>query len=106
MGLKTSCDGCGRGVTGAFTALKKVDGKYLCPRCAANPTGAMRYYCTSCNSYSAYAKTKGSGWIELILYLCYLIPGIIYSIWRRGGNSKLCSICNHATLDVFVKSRA
>jgi hypothetical protein len=98
MGLVTACEGCGQGVTGAVTKLKRVNGKYLCPRCASNPAGVARFYCTNCKAYSPYARTKGSGWIELVLYLCYLIPGVIYSIWRRSGNSKLCPTCKQATL--------
>lgn len=37
---------------------------------------------------------KGNGWIELVLYLCYIVPGIIYSIWRRSGRLQLCPACN------------
>lgn len=36
----------------------------------------------------------GSGWIELILWFCYLIPGVIYSLWRRSGaNQHVCPVC-------------
>lgn len=93
MGLKTSCDGCGRSVTGVTSSLKKVGNKYLCQACVKNPTGALQYHCTNCSSYFAYPKKKGSGWIELVLYLFYIVPGIIYSIWRRSGNSNKCPHC-------------
>jgi len=98
MGLVTACQACGQGVTGAFTRLSKVNGKYVCASCAANPTGASQYFCTNCKAYSANARNKGSGWIELILYFFYIVPGIIYSIWRRTGNAKQCPTCKQATL--------
>lgn len=98
MGLKTACDGCGRGVSGVTTRLTKVHGKYLCPDCVANPGGVQRYYCTSCHGFSAYARKKGNGLIELVLYLFYIVPGVIYSVWRRTGNSRLCANCGKATL--------
>ena len=98
MGLVTACQGCGKGVTGALTRLTKVNGKYFCSSCSENPGGVARYYCMNCKAYSPFARNKGSGWIELILWLCYIVPGVIYSIWRRTGNNKLCPVCKQATL--------
>ena len=93
MGLRTKCDGCGRTVTGIVSGLKEVNGKYLCSSCQSNPTGTAEFYCTSCSSYFAYPGKKGNGWIELILYFFYIIPGIIYSVWRRKESSKVCPKC-------------
>ena len=98
MGLKITCDACGRGVAGVFSSLRKVNGKYLCPTCAENPNQDLKYYCNSCSNYSATARKKGSGWIELVLYLFYIVPGIIYSIWRRSGPPNVCPTCKSATL--------
>ena len=98
MALKTACDRCGTSVLGITSSLKLVNGKYLCKACAANPTGKAQFFCTSCKSYTGFSKKRGSSWIEVILWLCYIIPGIIYSIWRRGGNSKVCPNCNNSTL--------
>jgi hypothetical protein len=98
MGLKASCDSCGRTVAGVFRGLQNVNGKYLCSTCAANPDGVLQYYCTSCNMYFAYTGKKGNGWIELVLYLLYIVPGIIYSIWRRTGYSAVCPKCKSASL--------
>lgn len=98
MGLKTACDGCGRGVSGVSTRLTKVRGKYLCPDCAENPDGTLRYYCTSCHHFSATARRKGNGLIEAVLYLAYIVPGVIYSIWRRSGNTRLCPKCGGSAL--------
>jgi len=36
---------------------------------------------------------KGNGWIELVLYFFYIIPGVIYSIWRRSDPPNVCPLC-------------
>jgi hypothetical protein len=35
----------------------------------------------------------GSGWIELVLWLAWLVPGILYSIWRRSNGRLTCAAC-------------
>ncbi len=49
------------------------------------------HLCTSCGS-QMYPKlfTKGSGRIELILWLCFLVPGLIYSTWRFTTKGFVC----------------
>ncbi len=61
-----------------------------------NQEGA--FYCTSCSNTTRNPKMKGRGWIEVILWLCYLIPGLIYSIWRRSGTPSVCPSCEKETL--------
>ena len=98
MGLKTSCDGCGQGVVGVFSALKKIDGRYLCAQCATNPSGKPKYYCNACHNFTPAALKKGSGWIELVLYFFYIVPGVLYSIWRRASAPNVCPLCRAASL--------
>lgn len=98
MGLKTTCDGCGRTVLGIISSLREVKGKHLCSDCATNPESTVKYFCNSCNNFTPTAQLKGNSWIEVVLYLCYIIPGIIYSIWRRVGPPNVCPICKSATL--------
>ncbi len=93
MGLKTTCDGCGRGVVGVLSSLRNVNGRYLCPACVANPTGILKYYCNSCHNCSPTALMKGNSWIEFVLYLFYIIPGIVYSVWRRSEQPNICPLC-------------
>jgi hypothetical protein len=97
MGLKTSCDGCGSTVLGITNSLKIVNGRYLCPACASNPQGVGQFYCSACNMYFPHKGKKGNGWVELILYLFYIVPGVIYSIWRRSGGG-VCPKCKSASL--------
>jgi hypothetical protein len=98
MGLKTTCDGCGQGVLGVVSSLKKVNGRYLCAQCATNPTDEPKYYCNACHNFTPHALKKGNGWIELVLYFFYIAPGIIYSIWRRSGAPNVCPLCRAASL--------
>ncbi len=44
---------------------------------------------------------KGSGWIEFVLWLAYIVPGVIYSIWRRGGEPSICPTCKKETLKPY-----
>jgi hypothetical protein len=55
--------------------------------------------CTSCG-YVGEAKriTKGSIFIEIILWLCFLVPGLIYSIWRLASRYDGCPSCGQATV--------
>lgn len=55
--------------------------------------------CTSCGYVGEpRAITKGSIWIEVVLWLCFLIPGLIYSIWRLSSRHDGCPSCGHTTL--------
>lgn len=93
MQFKMTCDACGTKVLGVFSSLRKVGDRHLCSVCATNPTGSPKYYCNSCHNYTPTAVMKGNGWIELVLYLFYIIPGIIYSIWRRSDAPNVCPLC-------------
>lgn len=39
------------------------------------------------------SKTKGSIWIELFLWLMFIVPGVIYSLWRLSTREKVCPAC-------------
>jgi len=45
------------------------------------------------NNGESQGGLPGSGWIEVVLWLCYIVPGLIYSIWRRGKKNVTCSAC-------------
>jgi len=98
MALKMSCDICGSTVLGVAGSLRKIDGKYMCRECILNPKQEMRYYCNACHNHSANAKMKGNGWVELLLYLLYIAPGLIYSVWRRSGTRNICPVCTKDAL--------
>jgi hypothetical protein len=53
--------------------------------------------CTYCGHVGdPTSQAKGSILIEIILWLCFLIPGLIYSIWRMTSKQKVCPSCGHA----------
>jgi len=61
------------------------------------------HICTQCH-YSGLAALRGSGGIEFILWCFYLLPGLIYSVWRRGRNSNIiCLECGGKTM-IPIKS--
>jgi predicted RNA-binding Zn-ribbon protein involved in translation (DUF1610 family) len=55
--------------------------------------------CPNCG-YKGKSKrvTKGSLFIELILWLAFLVPGIIYSIWRLTTKYWACPQCGAANM--------
>jgi hypothetical protein len=55
--------------------------------------------CTACGTADRpKTVTKGSTLIELILWLCLLIPGLIYSIWRLTSRHDACSQCGSESI--------
>ncbi len=55
--------------------------------------------CKQCGTLNNNGDTlPGSGWIELVLWLCYIVPGIIYSIWRRTKRNAACVACSSREL--------
>lgn len=53
------------------------------------------YICTTCGTVNNKPQklTKGSMGIEVILWLMFLVPGILYSIWRLSGRDQLMCHC-------------
>jgi hypothetical protein len=55
--------------------------------------------CTTCHFIGNPKKiTKGSFFIELILYLFMIVPGLIYSIWRLTTKQLVCPACKNPTM--------
>ena len=55
--------------------------------------------CKQCGTLNeAGDSLPGSGWIELVLWLCYIVPGLIYSIWRRTKRNAACAACSSREL--------
>lgn len=51
--------------------------------------------CTACGTANAIdAGPRGSGLIEIVLWLTFIIPiALVYSIWRRAGVKPRCAAC-------------
>lgn len=59
-------------------------GGWVCPHCGTRgrPT----------------TKTPGSILIEVVLWLCFIVPGVIYSLWRHAARVKVCRHCRQPGL--------
>lgn len=56
-------------------------------------------FCTTCgHEGKTRTVTRGSIAIEIVLWLCLLVPGLIYSIWRLSSKTEACSSCGATTL--------
>jgi hypothetical protein len=50
--------------------------------------------CSECGYVGEMKKeTPGSFIVELGLWLCFILPGLIYSLWRIAGRHVACSKC-------------
>ena len=59
-----------------------------------NPLAAAQMYCQHCGTVGQpKTRVKGSFLIELVLWLCFIVPGLIYSIWRLTTKEKVCPKC-------------
>lgn len=49
--------------------------------------GKFSHHCLNCGTdfVPRAGPTRGSGGIEIVLWLFLIVPGLIYSIWRRSG---------------------
>ena len=55
--------------------------------------------CSNCGHIgSAKGAVKGSMGIEIVLWLFFIIPGVIYSLWRGSSRHKVCSVCASGNL--------
>lgn len=56
-------------------------------------------YCTACGHEGETAThTKGGMLIELVLWLCFAVPGLVYSLWRINSRHQACSACGSRAL--------
>lgn len=53
-----------------------------------------RLICRNCGTIGKpKMRTKGSFLIELVLWLCFIVPGVFYSLWRLTTKEKVCPSC-------------
>lgn len=62
--------------------------------------------CTTCGCVGEPATPKrGSSGLELVLWLCLIVPGLVYSIWRLSSRYEACPSCGQTTL-IFGRRRS
>lgn len=55
--------------------------------------------CSQCGHIGSSQKAiKGNFAIEIVLWLFFIIPGLIYSIWRSSSRYKVCVKCGSSSL--------
>ena len=55
--------------------------------------------CTTCGTLAVSKRyTKGSFGLEVLLWLMFLVPGILYSLWRLASRYEGCPACGSSTL--------
>ena len=66
---------------GVFGGRGKVsaDGSMVCPACGTR--GEPK------------TTTRGSLWLEIVLWIFFIVPGVIYSIWRLTTRRPACPAC-------------
>ncbi|MEE8575430.1 MAG: hypothetical protein V3T30_08465 [Thermodesulfobacteriota bacterium] len=64
-----------------------------------------KYVCPSCSHRGKpMLLRKGSRKTEIILWICGIVPGILYSIWRYNTALPACPQCDQGVM-ISVKSR-
>ena len=43
-------------------------------------------------------KTPGSTGVELLCWLLFIVPGVIYGLWRMSARRQVCAMCGHDKL--------
>lgn len=55
--------------------------------------------CAGCGSIEKTKReVKGNLAVEIVLWLCFIIPGLIYSLWRQGTYHNACAVCGGTNL--------
>lgn len=58
------------------------------------------FLCTQCGAEtSAPLKVPpGSAWVALALAVPFVLPGVVYTVWRYAMRRSVCPTCGHAQL--------
>lgn len=60
-------------------------------------TGSM--ICQNCGTRGEpNTVTRGSITMEVVLWICFIIPGLIYSVWRLTTRQPGCPSCGQASM--------
>jgi hypothetical protein len=55
--------------------------------------------CTQCGAITSPTRvTPGTVWITLVLLLFFIVPGIIYWLWRHSNTYSACRMCRSRNL--------
>ena len=58
-----------------------------------------KYICSTCGyKDKPHMYKKGKRSLEIILWVCGILPGVGYTIWRNYTAIPICPICDTATM--------
>jgi predicted RNA-binding Zn-ribbon protein involved in translation (DUF1610 family) len=77
--------GIGRIIWSAFATTQKLPQPRVCLSCGTTVARAKR-------------AMRGSIWLEIVLWCCLLLPGLVYSIWRHTTRHLACPECGGAEM--------
>lgn len=60
--------------------------------------GSSRHCMTCGVDGPPVSRTRGSMGIEILLWLCFIVPGLIYSLWRLTTRHQACASCGATNL--------
>lgn len=64
-------------------------------------------FCQNCETVAVPKRvTKGSFIIELFLWLMFLVPGLIYSLWRLTTRHDACPACGATNMLPLTSPKA
>lgn len=58
---------------------------WLCTQCGAQTSAPLRV-------------APGSSWVTLVLAVPFVVPAIVYAVWRHTSRRDSCPTCGHAQL--------
>ena len=60
---------------------------------------AKQLICSACGYVGSTKRVpKGSLGVEIVLWLFFLLPGLVYSIWRQSSYHQACPVCGGTNL--------
>jgi hypothetical protein len=56
--------------------------------------------CTRCGTVTSnpLLVQPGSGWVTGVLALCFVMPGVVYAVWRYTCRKSVCPLCQSDAL--------
>jgi predicted RNA-binding Zn-ribbon protein involved in translation (DUF1610 family) len=67
---------------------------------------AAQMICATCGSEGMPRRhVPGSFFIEVLLWLCFLLPGVLYSVWRLSAAKKVCPKCGSTEMVPLTSPR-
>jgi len=94
-------------IFGLIIYIFVLEGRAKRAKLEQNPSA--RLHCIDCGSsfQPRLGPARGNGWIEIVMYFFMILPGVMYSIWRRSGSGKReCTVCGSSRAVPFASPAA